>query len=298
MSIRPAAAPQSRMSDLVRQRPLTSFFTLTYAAAWSLWIPLVVLRDRLPGALGFLLALTGSLVPSTVAILLIAILAGKSGLRKLLGRLLRWRIGLRWYLVLVAVPMLVPCALGLSVLLGGSTPPVDATIPIALVMFVFSIFPGSALGEELGWRGFALPHLQADRSALGASLVLGALWGAWHLPLWLTGTESHPLSLFPAFVLTVIASSVIYAWMYNSTGGSLLIIVLFHAASNLPLTLLITPLGSKMTQPFLIYVALMVIAAVAVALATGAAHLSRTHHKQVANAAGESFVGDARHDSR
>jgi membrane protease YdiL (CAAX protease family) len=186
--------------------------------------------------------------------------------------------------------MLVPCALGLSVLLGGSTPTVDATIPIALVMFVFSIFPGSALGEELGWRGFALPHLQAGRSALRASIVLGALWGAWHLPLWLTGTDSHPLSLYPAFVLTVIASSVLYTWMYNSTGGSLLIIVLYHAASNLPLTLLIAPLGSRMTQPFLIYVAVVV--------ATGAAHLSRTHQKQIANAVGESSVGDARHDSR
>jgi membrane protease YdiL (CAAX protease family) len=286
------------MSDLVRRRPPTSFFTLTYAAAWSLWIPLVILRDRLPGALGFLLVLLGSLVPSTVAILLIAVLHGKPGVRKLLGRLLRWRIGLRWYLVVLVLPMLVPLGIGLSVLLGGSAPAVDATIPIALVMFVFSIFPGSALGEELGWRGFALPHLQADRSALGASLVLGALWGAWHLPLWLTGTDSHPLSLYPAFVLAVIAASVIYTWMYNSTGGSLLIIVLYHAASNLPITLLITPLGIKMTQPFLIYVSLMVIAAVAVVLATGAAHLSRTHPKQVANAAGESFVGDAKHDSR
>jgi uncharacterized protein len=296
MSIRTPA--QSRILNMARRHPLTSFFALTYAVAWSFWIPLVILRDRLPGPLGFVLVLVGSLVPSTVAVLLIAILHGKRGVRNLLGRLLRWRIGLRWYLVLLVLPMLVPCALGLSVLLGGSAPRVDATIPIVLVMFVFSIFPGSALGEELGWRGFALPHLQTDRSALGASLVLGAIWGAWHLPLWLTGTESHPLSLFPAFVFTVIAASVIYTWMYNSTGGSLLIIVLFHAASNLPLTLLITPLGSKMTQPFLIYVALMVATAVAVVLATGAAHLSRTHQKQVANAVGESFVGDVRHDSR
>jgi membrane protease YdiL (CAAX protease family) len=155
---------------------------------------------------------------------------------------------------------------------GGSAPTIDATIPIAVATFLFSIFPGSALGEELGWRGFALPHLQTARSALGASLVLGTLWGVWHLPLYLTGTDIRPPSLFPA--------SVIYTWMYNSTGGSLLIVVLFHAASNLPLSLLLAPLGSKATQAFLIYVALMIATAVVVVVATGSENLSRTQPKQ------------------
>ena len=114
------------------------------------------------------------------------------------------------------------------------------------------IFPGSALGEELGWRGFVLPRMQARHSALKASLLIGILWGPWHLPLWLTGTESHPISLYPAFVVAVIASSVFYTWLYNNTGGSLLIVVLYHAASNLPITVLIDDgLGSRGRCPSL-----------------------------------------------
>ena len=97
-------------------------------------------------------------------------------------------------------PLLAPLALGLSSLLGGPTPTVDSSVIAVLGMFAFSILPGSALGEEVGWRGFALPHLPNDHRALTAALILGPTWGFWHLPLWLTGSESNPLILFPAFV--------------------------------------------------------------------------------------------------
>jgi uncharacterized protein len=123
--------------------------------------------------------------------------------------------------------------------------------------------------------------MQARHSALKASLFIGILWGPWHLPLWLTGSESHQISLYVPFVIAVVASSVFYTWLYNNTGGSLLIVVLYHAASNLPITVLITPLGSQQTQPFLIYVALTVIAALVVVIATGAENLSRSARRQI-----------------
>ena len=88
---------------------------------------------------------------------------------------------------------------------------------------------------------------------LGKHLILGPLWGSWHLPLWLIGRESNPLILFPAFVVSAIPMSVLLTWIYNSTGGSLLIVVLLHATANLPVTLLLAPLGSDMIQPFLIF---------------------------------------------
>jgi membrane protease YdiL (CAAX protease family) len=168
----------------------------------------------------------------------------------------------------------------LSILLGGPAQTVDSTVIAVLGMFVFSIFPGSALGEELGWRGFALPHLQDGHSALAATLILGPLWGFWHLPLWLTGNESHPLPMFPAFVLSAIALSVLLTWIYNSTGGSLLLVVLLHATANLPITVLLTPLGIDAIQPYWIFTALLIIAAAAVVGFAGAADLSRTQRKQ------------------
>jgi membrane protease YdiL (CAAX protease family) len=270
----------ARTQSVVRRHPLISFFVLTYAVAWLLWAPLVIFRDRIPGLLGFVLVLLGSLVPSTVGVLFVALLRGRSGVRTLFRRLLHARIGLRWYLAVLAVTMLAPLAVGVTILFGGATPVVDNTIFGVLFLFAFSIFPGSALGEELGWRGFALPRLQARHTALKSSLIIGILWGSWHLPLWLTGTESHPISLYGPLVVAVIASSVICTWLYNNTRGSLLIIVLYHAAINLPITVLISPMGSQAAQPFLIYVALMVVAAAAVVIATGAEHLSRTAHRQ------------------
>jgi uncharacterized protein len=275
------ATPRARTQSLVLRHPLISFFVLTYAVAWLLWAPLVIFRDRVPGPLAFILLLLGSLVPSTVGVVLVALLRGRSGVRTLLGRLLRARIGLRWYLAVLALTMLAPLAVGVSILMGGATPVVDNTILGVLFLFAFMIFPGSAVGEEVGWRGFALPRMQARHSALKASLVLGIVWGSWHLPLWLTGNEGHPIGLFVPFVLAVIATSVICTWLYNNTGGSLLIIVLYHAAINLPITVLITPLSSQMAQPFLIYVALTVAAAVIVVMVTGAEHLSRTAHRQI-----------------
>jgi uncharacterized protein len=245
-------------------------------------MPLVVSGGGTPTGLGLVLALLGSLVPSAVGILLVAVLHGKAGVRKLLRRLLMWRVGVGWWVAVVLLSTLAVGALGLSVLFGGDAPDLDVTIPGVVFLFLFSIFPGSAGGEEIGWRGFALPHLQRARSALAASVVLGAAWGVWHLPLYLLGTDNRPLGLFPAWVLLTVAASVILTWMYNGTGGSLLIVVLFHAASNLPLTVLLEPLEDQVAQPFLIYVALMILAATVVVAATGPANLSRTHAKQIA----------------
>ena len=269
------------ISGLVRRRPVATFFALSYLGTWVIWAPLVVARGSLPAPLELVLVLLGSLVPSTVAIVLVAHLHGKAGLRRFLARLTKARVGVRWYLALLLLPMLVPLGVGLSVVFGGPKPTLDTTVLGALLLLGIHIFPGSAMGEELGWRGFALPLLQRERSALGVSLVLGAIWGLWHFPLYLVGTDIRPLSIFPAFVLAVIATSVICTWLYNSTGGSLLIIVLFHASSNLPITLLIAPYGEHSERPFLFYLAVLVVVAGAIAVFTGPANLSRAQPKQV-----------------
>ncbi len=161
----------SRLSSLVQHYPLASFFVLAYLISWALWLPLVVAGDGSPTGLAFVPLLLGSLVPSAVAIVLVAVLHGKGGVRTVLRRLLIWRVGLGWWAAIVLLSMLALAAVGVSVLLGGDAPDVTGTVPGAIFLFLFSIFPGSAGGEELGWRGFALPHLQRGRSALGASVV-------------------------------------------------------------------------------------------------------------------------------
>ena len=269
--------------SLIRRHPLISFFVLAYALSWIIESPLVFLQDSISTTQILVIQILASSIPSVLAIVLTALVLGRGALRKLLGRLLIWRVDLRWYLVVVFGPTsLVLCALTFNALLLGGPALSFFGMPLlgAVVFLAFMTFPGSAMGEEIGWRGYALPRLQAGRSALTASLILGALWSLWHLPLWLTGAPSNPLSLYPAFVIAIIASSVIYTWVYNSTGGSLLLLVVLHATFNWPLTMLLVPLGSQMTLPFLVYAGLMVVAAIVVVIVAGPKHLSRKHRKQ------------------
>src|SRR5215211_270095 len=115
--------------SLVRRHPLITFFVLTYALAWILWLPLVVLQDTIPTAPGLILVLLGSIVPSLLAIVLTALVLGRGALRKLLGRLLIWRVDPRWYLVVVLGPVaLAGGVVGLNTLMGG--PALSLGMPI------------------------------------------------------------------------------------------------------------------------------------------------------------------------
>src|SRR5215218_2465864 len=203
--------------SLVRRHPLIAFFVLTYALAWILWLPLVFLQDTIPAAPGLVLVLLGSNVPSVLGIVLTAIVSGRGALRKLLGRLLIWRVDPRWYLVVVLGPAaLVGGIVAFNTLLGGPAIGINVPLLAAVITLAFHIFPGSALGEEIGWRGYALPRLQAGRSALSASLFLAPIWALWHLPLWVAGwLHGDPFrtpSLYAAFVASAFALSVILTW--------------------------------------------------------------------------------------
>jgi membrane protease YdiL (CAAX protease family) len=183
------------LSQFVRRHPLAAFLVLTYGLTWALWIPLAIFRDAASGPYGPIALLLGSNIPSAVAIVLTAVGLGKSATRKLLGRLLIWRVGWQWYLVLLAPTALVIGTISLvAITRGGPTAALAVPLLSAIIAVAFMTFPGSALGEEIGWRGFALPRLQFRRTALTASLVVGSLHGLWHLPLWLNGNVDHPLS--------------------------------------------------------------------------------------------------------
>jgi uncharacterized protein len=272
------SSPQrTGLSQLVRRHPLAIFLVLTYGLTWALWIPLVILRDAASGPYNTIAILLGSNIPSAVAIVLTAVGLGKTATRKLLGRLLIWRVGWRWYLVLLAPTALVIGTITLvAVTRGGPTAALAMPLLNAIFFVAFMTFPGSAAGEEIGWRGFALPRLQFRHTALTASLVVGSLHGLWHLPLWLNGNVDHPLSLYPAFLIQALALSVIYTWLYNSSKGSLLLVVLFHTATNAPLTLVLLPLGiQNWVLPFWLMAGFTAAAALVVVAVFGPSRLSR-----------------------
>ena len=277
--------------SLVKRHPLITFFVLAYALSWILESPLVFLRDSVTDTQGLILTILASNVPSVLGIVLTATVFGRGALRKLLGRLLIWRVNPLWYLLLVLGPAaLVAGVVPLNALMGG--PALSLGMPLLgiAVFLAFHIVPGSALGEEIGWRGYVLPRLQSRMSALSAALIIGPIWALWHLPLWLTGEPGRTPTLYAGFVVSVIALSVILTWVYNSTRGSLLMVVLLHATYNLPITLAIDDLGTRATLPVLLYFGLLVVAAIVVVIVAGPKHLSRKYTKQEEEGAAESGV--------
>jgi membrane protease YdiL (CAAX protease family) len=277
--------------SLVKRHPIIAFFVLAYALAWIIESPLVFLTDSVTRTQGLILTILSANVPSVVAIGLTAMVFGRGALRKLLGRLLIWRVNPLWYLGVVLGPVaLVAGMVGLNTLLGGPALSLGMPLVSVAIFFAFSIFPGSALGEEIGWRGYVLPRLQSRMSALSAALLIAPIWGLWHLPLWLDGAPGHTPLIYVGFVLSVFALSILLTWVYNSTGGSLLLVVLAHATFNLPITILYGALGGRVTVPVLLYFGLMAVAAIVVVIVAGPAHLSRKHRKQEEEGAAESAV--------
>lgn len=213
------------------------FFLVTYAVTWVAFITAGLLSDRLAG-LRLPLLLVGAAAPSGVAIALTARDEGRRGVRELLGRLLRWRVGLRWYVFalgyMAAVKLVVAVIHRLSV---GSWPRFggQAWYGVLIAIVVSGIF-GGPLGEEIGWRGYALPRLTQRLGAAAASVLLGVVWACWHLPLFFVsglGTYSDQFGQsFPRYFLQVTALSVALAWLVGNTRGSLLLAVLMHSAIN------------------------------------------------------------------
>jgi membrane protease YdiL (CAAX protease family) len=170
------------------------------------------------------------------------ILEGRAGILRLMRRCIQVRAGWQWYLfILLGIPALF--LLGIIVLPGALTSFQGLSprfLVVYLVNFVIIFFLGGPLGEEIGWRGFALPRMQLRYGPLWGTLLLGVLWVFWHLPHFLTSTQRGGprtsfatfLTNFSIFFLMVMSMAIIFTWVFNYTRGSLFIAILLHASIN------------------------------------------------------------------
>ncbi len=219
----------------LRRAPLLSFFALTFAWSWSCWALSPAVKTQAPWlATGLMFA--GSFGPSLAAVVVIANADGRVGLRAWLLRCLQWRIGWVWFAFALLFPLLVmSVAMGLHVALGGTAGPSPASghLLMTVVNFFLVLLLGGPAGEEFGWRGYALPTLQGRIGWRTASLGLGVLWGAWHLPLFFIAGTSQAHIPLPLFLLSVVAMSVLFAWLFNRTpAGSVVATLVLHTAIN------------------------------------------------------------------
>ena len=272
--------------EWVARRSLVAYFVMAYVGAWvALLVP--VLAQNGIGVLPFRLSLYPFLIlatlagPALAAVLISWATGGKRGVVGLFRRYRTGRSAYAWCLVGLYGPLL---SISAICLLEGGTGALDGLTRQPLVFIstysalIFGGLPTGPLGEELGWRGFALPRMQKMLGPLAASLLLGVLWAGWHLPLFFLPDwkgDADPVLVGTAFVAWVIPFSVIMTWVYNSAGGNTLAATLLHAGENAAVSLIALHLLAAPGDLFLQAKVYGVIAVVLVAATRGNLAISR-----------------------
>jgi hypothetical protein len=212
----------SRFSSLVKRHPIVTFFVLAYAISWA-FLPIEAVRFLPSG-------------PLIAALIVIPITQGWAGMRELGSRMIRWRVRWYWYALALGLPLAVHLTyVGLNVAAGAGVPSLAfSSLTTFLMVFAIRLVnpADGPLGEHPGWNGGALPGLQADRSPLVATMILAPLVAGWHLPLFFL--EEGPLqpSLLVGGLVTTIAVTFWYTWLFNHTAGSVLLVVVAHSVEG------------------------------------------------------------------
>ncbi|WP_158544080.1 type II CAAX endopeptidase family protein [Nocardia seriolae] len=220
---------------------LIAFFVLAYALSWSWAIPLAVTHRIIRQGQAWPTHYPALLGPAVAAFAVTAWTGGRAGVRDLVARMTRWRVPLRWWLVALSPIGFLAIGLAATWAAGHRLPAVDdfarfsGTPAIGLIGVAVLITFVGALGEETGWRGFALPRLQRRFGPLAATLILAPLWFLWHLPQFFviaTYRDFGPASYVGMF-LGLTAGAVVLTWLYNRSGGSVLLVIVWHGVYNI-----------------------------------------------------------------
>lgn len=222
------------MKYWIQKHQLLAFFTLSYLIIFGVMFSYIYFNPDQPLQPWSLVWFFAIFSPSISALIVTGVIGGIPEIRRLLTGFTRWQVGWRWYFwaaFLILGPLaitLIYNALGNP---GAGLKPGETMASMAGII-LFNLFSGP-IAEELGWRGFALPRLQAKYNALVSSLMLGVIWTCWHIPLFFTTGATQMSIPFPIYLVLVLTITVYLTWLYNNTHGSLIITVLAHFFYNL-----------------------------------------------------------------
>jgi uncharacterized protein len=252
-------------------KPLFLFFFIAFVLAWAVMaLPIAqncnLLSEKLPFEI---LLIFGSWMPNIAAFIVLGgVIKRRGAIKALLKGWLKWNMHPGWYLLALSPILFGFITIYLFQWIYGYSPSTGLFAdPAAFIGLLVLITITGAMGEELGWRGFALPRLQLRMNALSASIILGIIWAVWHLPLWFAGLGFEAIPYW-AYLLIGVSFSVMVTAACNSSGGSMLIATLFHLFLNVAVNML-------ENEAYPILAAVFVIAAIAVAAIFGPKKLSR-----------------------
>jgi CAAX amino terminal protease family. len=245
----------------MKRNPILFFLLLAFPLSWYPWIlALIHGKQSGPNPLG----------PLVAAIVVSAFTAGWSGVKSLLARIIRWRVGIQWYAIVFLIPLFAVVAAAFITELINA--PQQSASKLAgwrdvVDRFIF-IFLFIGLGEESGWRGFLLEKLQGKRTAIASSFIIIPIWAIWHLPLF--GSEIGVPLLIP-FLIGLSSATFLSTWIYNRTNGSVLLVMLFHTTVNTIGAGWIFPLfqGSALIMLWWVYAIIWAIVAIGVVVIVG-----------------------------
>ena len=226
----------------VKRDSLVLYFILAYAISWSFEIPIALsVQGIISAKIPLWIHYFASFGPMVAALILTGFTEGSNGIRALVLRVLKWRVEARYYAFAILGPLgLFLLAYLLNRVIAGEWSDLSLLglpdyLPYITPLGVLGLWLLTyGLGEETGWRGYALPHLQRTRPATTATLILAIVWAFWHLPAFFYRDTYVEMGLiaFPMFAFSLLFAAMVFTWLYNSTGGSVLIVIVFHAVFN------------------------------------------------------------------
>ncbi len=250
-----------RLNGRSKNRSIVTFFLLVILFSIPFWFMDAVAGQLLPGEMPTNLPISSLMAcsPIIAAVILVRRQEGTKGVKTLLRRAFDYK-GIRgkiWYVpILFFWPAMMVLEYGLMKLMGVPLP--EPQIPVLPVLISFVVFFFAALGEEVGWQGYAIKPLQERWNALAASILLGIVWAGWHI------VPFVQMGRTPAWIawqcMGMVATRILMVWLYNNTGKSVFATILLHAMNNVTTTLL--PSYGWQYDPFVAFIILAVAAAI------------------------------------